>query len=141
MKSHPSWFEDVANALDQELGNAVTYQDKPQYMQGLTVNRIHQTMSSAITLQQHDHLTTSVVAEILERYPRFDILARVAMERELSVYQEMIASFITKNAEQRYLDILENKSHLIQLIPQHQLATYLGVSPETLSRIKKRIHS
>ena len=78
--------------------------------------------------------------QLLQLFPRFEFLARIAMESELSVYQDMIASFVTLNAEQRYLKLLETQPDLLQRIPQHFIATYLGVSPETLSRIRKRIH-
>jgi hypothetical protein len=37
------------------------------------------------------------------------------------------------------LGLLKNKPELIQKIPQHYIASYLGVKPETLSRIRKRI--
>lgn len=80
-----------------------------------------------------------VVADIIARFPRLESLSRMIMEEELSIYQEMIASFVTLNAEQRYLQLLAEKPHLLQEIPQYHIATYLGVSPETLSRIKQRI--
>lgn len=82
----------------------------------------------------------TVVADILERHPRFEILARIAMEKELAVYQEMVAAFVTLNAEQRYLKLMNDDPRLLQRIPQYHLATYLGVSPETLSRIRSRIN-
>lgn len=81
----------------------------------------------------------ALVTDILTRFPRFDILARIAMEEELSVCQKMIASFVTLNAEQRYLQLMKEKPALLQQIPQYHIATYLGVSPETLSRIRNRI--
>lgn len=71
--------------------------------------------------------------------PKFGILAKIMMEEEMAIYQQIISSFVTKNAEGRYLDLTINHSELIQRIPQHYIATYLGVSPETLSRIRKRI--
>ena len=82
-----------------------------------------------------------VVHELLQKYSRFDVLARIAMEEELSVAQDMIASFVTLNAEQRYLNLLKSKPDLLREIPQYHIATYLGVSPETLSRIRNRISS
>ena len=81
----------------------------------------------------------SVVAEIITRYPRFEMLSRIIMEKELIVYQNMLASFITMDSEQRYCDLLKNNPELFQNIPQYHIATYLGVSPETLSRIKSRV--
>lgn len=78
---------------------------------------------------------------LLQTFPKFEFLARIAMEQELIVYQDVVATFITLTPEQRYLNIQENKPELLQRVPQYHLATYLGVSPETLSRIRKRIAS
>ncbi len=86
-------------------------------------------------------ISHEIAYKILELFPKFEFLARVMMEEELIVYQEIIASFITLNAEKRYLKLLKTNHQLIQRIPQYQLATFLGVTPETLSRIRKRIVS
>lgn len=77
--------------------------------------------------------------QLLEFSPKFDFLARVIMEEELIAYQEMVASFITLSPKQRYLNFLEHKGNLVQRLPQHYIASYLGISPESLSRIKKRL--
>ncbi len=79
--------------------------------------------------------------EILDKFPKFEFLARMMMEEELIIYQDIISSFITLSAEERYLKLLKDQSEIIQRVPQHQLATYLGVSAETLSRIRRRIVS
>ncbi len=81
----------------------------------------------------------TVVTEIIGKFPRMEMLARIIMERELIVYQDILASFITMNAEQRYVELMKKEPQLWQRIPQYHIATYLGVSPETLSRIKNRI--
>lgn len=95
-------------------------------------------------LQATEDITVRVIScelayELLERSPKFEFLARIMMEEELIVCQEIISSFVTLNAEKRYLKLLEENSPILQRVPQHQLATYLGVTPETLSRIRKRI--
>lgn len=79
------------------------------------------------------------VEKFMEFSPKFAILAKIMMEEELITYQQIISSFVTQNAEERYIDFIENQADLIQRIPQHQIATFLGVSPETLSRIRNRI--
>ena len=61
------------------------------------------------------------------------------MEEELATYQNMVASFITLTPEQRYLQFLEQKGELQQRLPQHYIASYLGISADSLSRIKKRL--
>ncbi len=76
---------------------------------------------------------------LLEAIPKFEIIARIATENELITYQKLVASFVTKSAEERYKDLLENQSELFQRVPQQYIASYLGVSPETLSRIKSRV--
>jgi hypothetical protein len=50
-----------------------------------------------------------------------------------------MASYITDTPEQRYLKLLQSRPDLIQRIPQYQLASYIGVKPESLSRMRKRI--
>jgi CRP-like cAMP-binding protein len=84
-------------------------------------------------------VTLEAAMQLLAFSPKFDALARTLMEEELIIYQEMIANFITKDAEGRYQELLDTKSELLQRIPQYHLATYLGVTPETLSRIRKRL--
>ena len=79
------------------------------------------------------------VEKFMEFSSKFAILAKIMMEEELIAYQQIISSFVTQNAEERYIDFLKNQPNLIKRIPQHQIATFLGVSPETLSRIRKRI--
>lgn len=86
-------------------------------------------------------ISVELAYQLLEVSPKFEFLARVMMEEELIVCQEIISSFVTLNAEQRYLKLLETNAPLLQRIPQYHLATYLGVTPETLSRIRKRVFS
>lgn len=79
--------------------------------------------------------------ELYKEYPNFESLSRAGMENQLGEYQDMMAKFITQKPEERYLDLLENRPELINRVTQYHLASYLGVSPETLSRIRKRIFS
>ncbi|MEX2483867.1 MAG: Crp/Fnr family transcriptional regulator [Brumimicrobium sp.] len=79
--------------------------------------------------------------ELYKKYPNFESLSRTGMESQLGEFQDMMAKFITLKPEDRYLDLLENRPELINRVPQYHLASYLGVSPETLSRIRKRIAS
>ena len=84
-------------------------------------------------------IETSMV--LLERFPNFEFLARVLMEKELSICQDIIAAFITLSPEERYLQLMDKNPELIERIPQYYLASYIGVRPESLSRIRKRIVS
>lgn len=48
-------------------------------------------------------------------------------------------SLLTYTAEQRYLNLFTEQPHLLQLIPLKYLASYIGITPQALSRIRKRI--
>jgi len=77
--------------------------------------------------------------ELFERVPSFESICRVSVEEELGAYQDKLAQFMISIPEKRYLDLMENRPELLQRVPQYHLASYLGVKPESLSRIRKRI--
>lgn len=84
--------------------------------------------------------TKSEIENLTLQIPKMEVIARVAVENELITSQKVIASFVTKSPEERYLDLLNTRKELFQRVPQQYIASFLGVSPETLSRIKTRVH-
>ncbi|GAB4425636.1 MAG: Crp/Fnr family transcriptional regulator [Bacteroidia bacterium] len=77
-------------------------------------------------------------AEILGRFPTFGKLCRLFSE-ELVVKQQMsFDAFKISSPEARYLNLLQKRPDLIQRVPQYQLASYLGITPQSLSRLKAR---
>jgi CRP-like cAMP-binding protein len=74
-----------------------------------------------------------------EQMPRMETLNRMGVEMELQKNQEAFAQFIMLGPEERYLNLLNNRPDLLDRVPQYQLASYLGITPESLSRIRKRI--
>jgi CRP-like cAMP-binding protein len=79
-------------------------------------------------------------AELIQEFSNFQKAATKIMEEEIKRQTEQFSAFITHSPEQRYLNLLENNPGLINRVPQYQLASYIGVKPESLSRIIKRIH-
>lgn len=77
--------------------------------------------------------------EIFEKFPRFETLCRLLTEDLLAKSQASFDGFKTTNPEQRYLHLLETRSTLLQRVPQQQLASYLGITRESFSRIRKRL--
>jgi len=75
----------------------------------------------------------------MEKMPRMEMLNRIGVEMELQKSQEKLADYILSSPEERYLNLLETRPDLLDRVPQYQLASYLGVTPESLSRIRKRI--
>jgi CRP-like cAMP-binding protein len=78
-------------------------------------------------------------AEINSKFPKFEIMCRRLSEELLVKEQMSFDEFKTSSPEQRYLNLLKNRPDLIQRVPQHQLASYLGIKPQSLSRLRARI--
>jgi hypothetical protein len=66
-------------------------------------------------------------------------MIRKMMEINFGEIQEQFGEFINSSSEERNESILRKCPQLIDRVPQHQLASYLGITPESLSRIKRQI--
>jgi CRP-like cAMP-binding protein len=64
-----------------------------------------------------------------------EIFQRIIAKKEKQEFQQFL-----NTAEENYLELLRHKSAWLQKIPQYHIASYLGITAETLSRIRKRIH-
>jgi CRP-like cAMP-binding protein len=78
-------------------------------------------------------LANPMLAFKMERF------GRLVAEFYLICYEERMSSFITKTPEERYLDLLNTGREIIQRMPQHYIAHFLGITPVSLSRIRRRI--
>ena len=76
---------------------------------------------------------------LYKKFPRFAEVCRVEMEKMLGSSQEELLVFKNTSPKERYLNLLKERPDLINRVPQYQLASYLGIKPETLSRIRKII--
>ncbi|MFT2010106.1 Crp/Fnr family transcriptional regulator [Pontibacter sp. 13R65] len=82
---------------------------------------------------------TEMEAEIFNKFPKFETLCRILSEELLSKQQINFDEFKISSPEQRYLHLIHKRPDLIQRVPQHQLASYLGIKPQSLSRLRARI--
>lgn len=85
--------------------------------------------------------TPAIQKDMFEKFPRIEILCNLLSEEQLSKTQASYDEFKTSSPEKRYLNLLETRPDLLQRVPQHQIASYLGMKPESLSRIRKRLAS
>ena len=76
---------------------------------------------------------------LYEKYPEMESMCRLHIEQEYGKQQQILSDYLTKNPEERYLLLMKTNPELVNRVPQYILATYLGVQPESLSRIRKRI--
>ena len=77
--------------------------------------------------------------EVNAKFPKFEIMCRKLSEEMLAKQRIDFDEFKTSSPEQRYLNLLQSRPDLIQRVPQHQLASYLGIKPQSLSRLRGRI--
>ena len=68
-----------------------------------------------------------------------DRIGRLASEELFKIKMKRLLSLMTESAEERYLNLIKNDPILLQQIPLKYLASYIGITPEALSRIRKRI--
>lgn len=73
------------------------------------------------------------------RFPDIGALCRAGVQHQLGEQQERAAEAATNRPRERYLKLLAERPNLPQRVPQYQLASYLGITPETLSRIRRQL--
>jgi CRP-like cAMP-binding protein len=104
---------------------------------------IHKTPSEYFISSVEDSILTvsnaDMEVEINSKFPKFEIMCRKMSEELLAKKQIDFDEFKTSSPEQRYLNLLQKRPDLIQRVPQHQLASYLGIQPQSLSRLRARI--
>ena len=77
--------------------------------------------------------------DLYMRAPKFDRIFRVLLENHFMQQQDRIGQLFSSTAEERYQSFLETYPHLQNRLSQVQIAAYLGITPEFLSRIRSRI--
>lgn len=77
--------------------------------------------------------------QLIHQFPKFQEVSQRILEREILHQQKHLAQYLNSTPEQRYLQLQQDTPELIERIPLYQLSSYLGVKPESLSRIRKRI--
>jgi CRP-like cAMP-binding protein len=73
------------------------------------------------------------------KVPKMERYFRILFQNSLFTKERRLISSVTHTAEEKYINLAENNPQLVQRVPQNLIASYLGLAPETLSRIKKNI--
>ena len=77
--------------------------------------------------------------DLFTNYPKFNQIFRVFTENALVAYQRRLLQNISSTAEERYLDFVKRYPYFFNRISNVQIASFLGVTPEFLSTIRKKI--
>jgi len=75
----------------------------------------------------------------IDEYSELNGMINLMMGEKIGEINENIYTFTAKSPEERVKTLIKNRPGLIDRVTQHQLASYLGITPESLSRIKKRL--
>jgi CRP/FNR family transcriptional regulator, anaerobic regulatory protein len=77
--------------------------------------------------------------KLYETYPVFHSVGRVMAENAFMSLSKLNKMLTNEEPTERYLNLLQLRPDVVEKIPQHYIASYLGIKPESLSRIRKRI--
>lgn len=77
--------------------------------------------------------------DLFVNYPKFNQIFRVFTENALVAFQRRVLQNISSTAEERYLDFVKRHPYFFNRISNVQIASFLGVTPEFLSTIRKKI--
>lgn len=89
--------------------------------------------SEVLMISRSDYDTLTLQVPIMDRY------FRILYQNSLVTKERRLMSSITHSAEQKYIQLLNSNPEIINKIPQNMVASYLGIAPETLSRIKRNL--
>ena len=79
--------------------------------------------------------------EMLVKVPKMERYFRLLTQNALIALQRRLVGSLSQSAEEKYVNLLETHPQIIQRVPQHMIASFIGVTPETLSRIRKQMAS
>jgi len=91
--------------------------------------------SELLLLSRQDYEAITLAIPIMDRY------FRILYQNSLVTKERRLMSTITHSAEERYLELSASNPKITERIPQNLIASYLGIAPETLSRIKNNLLS
>jgi len=111
-----NWISDLESLMTKQPSNNYIEAMEPSEIAVITLENIHQ---------------------LMERHPSFNMLN--SLIANLTVSTNQLVTLKTKSPDIRYKELLSQNPEWINRFPQMQIASYLGMTPETLSRVRARI--
>ena len=84
-------------------------------------------------------ITQQAQEEIMKRVPKYETFNRMQITGAYLAMQKRITAMISHSLEDRYLEFTRIYPDIVQRVPQHMIASYLGLTPETLSRVRRKL--
>ena len=95
------------------------------------IDAIEDTEALLLTHQAHEQL--------LQQAPVFERFFRLLLQNSFIALQRRLKGNIIQTAEEKYKNFIRLYPNIVQRVPQHYIASYLGITPESLSRIRKQM--
>ena len=86
-------------------------------------------------------LSKSAHEELLNTMPKYETYTRLQITGAYLAMQKRLTSIMSLSLEERYNNLIAMYPDIVQRVPQHMIASYMGITPETLSRVRKKIAS
>lgn len=84
-------------------------------------------------------IQNTALERLYEQVPKFERYFRILTQNNMIAMQKRVTSELSSSAEEKYLNLIAAYPNIVARVPQHMIASYLGLTPESLSRIRKRI--
>ena len=124
-------------------GKEITFQF---FFEGQPVASIDSFLNNKPSLYTIESIEPSIIysiskdqfEEINQLFPEFKERLQELMYQRFRNYANLFLSRIKDSPKERYEDLIQNHPHIIKRVPQHYIASYLGITPTSLSRIRNR---
>lgn len=80
-----------------------------------------------------------VEKEMYKRFPRLESMCRIETAKQYFNYKSEVNDYLSSSPGERYENLMKTKPEVFQLVPLYHIASYIGVKPESLSRIRNRL--
>ncbi len=84
-------------------------------------------------------LSYQSLENLYEAFPKMNEFIRKSIEQRFVILHDLFTSYLLNSPEERYVKLLSENPDLLNRIPQHLVASFLGVTPVSLSRIRNRV--
>jgi len=111
------------------------YTDYESYLSGKPSNQNIETLEKSELIL----LAKSDLQQLFIDIPKFEKFGRIMAENAFLGLRNRNEMLTNQTAEERYLNLIKERPKVFEKVPQHYIASYLGIKPPSLSRIRKRI--
>lgn len=105
-----------------------------------TLQRPSMSYIQAITDCELLVMSKESMEELYDRFPKWERLGRLITEQVYGYMESRVVDYLSLSPEDRYRKMLENDAKILKNVPLRYIASMLGITPETLSRIRNKVH-